>query len=85
MSRTIHLSLSLEGALRNKDLAWFVRDDGSRPKNREVIEWIKYQIAMGRKLWPMSDKCEGFSYEKGCPGHDESESLSQQASEGKDK
>lgn len=69
MTRTIHLKLDLKGCLDRGDYAWFTRNDGSRVTKREGKEWLKYQLAMGRKFWPMSDKCEGFSYENGCPGH----------------
>lgn len=71
--RTIHLRLDLQGCLLRNDFAWFSRDDGSRPTKREAKEWVKYQIAMGKKFIPVGDKCDRFSYETGCPGHEQVE------------
>lgn len=81
MNTREHMAVDLEGALRNKNLSWFRRDDGTTPTNGEAREWIKYQLSLGRKLWPMGE-CEGFSYETGCPGHPMLDTIKEPKGEG---
>lgn len=72
MRRTIHICVSISGSLRrtNKELAGMMDDENGRPlTGREVRDQLRYAQAMGKKVLPVGDPCEGFSYETGCPGH----------------
>lgn len=69
----IHTSLSLEGALMNfKDREWknCVTDaDGKTLTPEEVKRGFIRMLSEGKKKIPFASGCEGFDYEKGCPGH----------------
>lgn len=69
---TVHMCVGISGVLRwsDKQLSnLFAEDDGTRRPGRYVRDWLKLQLAKGRKVLPMGKPCEGFSYETGCPGH----------------
>ncbi len=76
VSKTIHMCLDLRGALTNwgpRQTRGVLRDESGRAlSHREVREWLLDQMQMGRKVVPYGKPCEGFSYETGCPGHEES-------------
>lgn len=69
--RMIHCSLDIEGGIRNaKMLKGCIEVDGKTLETcKEVREFLKSQLAMGRKVLPMGN-CDNFSYETGCLGHD---------------
>lgn len=71
MKRRIHMCLSLSGALKNWDKrTWSsVAKDNNMSVSELKDEFIK-MIAEGKKVIPMHEECEGFSYETGCPGHE---------------
>lgn len=74
MVRRIHVCQSIEGALRN----WSKRDWKSLAKSNgitadEAMDYFWEQHAMGRKVLPIGEPCEGFSYQDGCPGHETSQ------------
>ena len=75
MSKTIHVCLDLEGALLNwgpRQTRGLMRDSNGRTlSHREVREWLVGQLALGRRVVPYGPICEGFSYQTGCPGHEE--------------
>lgn len=71
-TRTIHMCVDISGVLRwpDKDLAkLFKEDDGTHRSGAYVRDWLKLQLAQGKKVLPMGKPCEGFSYQTGCPGH----------------
>ena len=70
MSRTFHLSLDIRGAIHNHD-GWkaVCSNDGKRITKAEAIEWLMDRLAEGKRLLPMGP-CEGFSFQTGCPGHE---------------
>jgi hypothetical protein len=73
MKRSIvHLSLNIAGALLNaKDLKGCISVDGKPLMTvREIKQFLSYQLSLGRRVLPMSDECEGFDYQTGCPGHE---------------
>jgi len=79
---THHMCVDIAGVMRwpDKDLCrLFKDDDGSRKPGRVVRDWLKLQLAQGKRVLPMGEKCEGWSDVDGCPGHprkpDASESL----------
>ena len=70
--RTVHMCVSIEGVLRwpDKDLVnMFSDDNGHRQPARMVRDFLKLELLKGRRVLPMGEPCEGWSYETGCPGH----------------
>ena len=73
-STTIHCCVSIRGALKwpkRKLRGMLVDESGRKLTADEVREWLFDQLALGRRVLPMGAPCEGFSYETGCPGHQE--------------
>lgn len=72
MGRTLHLCQSVSGALRNwskKDWEHIGRDNGmTGPQVKEKFRIMEFE---GIKVIPIGDRCEGFSNETGCPGHEQ--------------
>lgn len=71
-TRRIHMCIDIAGVLRwpDKDLGkLFTDDDGSHKPGRYVRDWLKLQLAQGKRVLPMSKDCVGFDYQKGCPSH----------------
>ena len=78
MSRVIHVSLDIRGALNweNKDLRGMFKHEDGRPMSaREVKRVLIDQIAAGRKFLPVGPACDNFDYQSGCPGHQETKSA----------
>lgn len=73
-SRTVHMCVNIQGVLRwpDKDLRNMFTDenDQQRPA-REIRDWLKLQLALGKRVLPMGKPCEGWSDQTGCPGHPE--------------
>ena len=72
MSKTVHMCVDIEGVLRwsDRELAkLFTADNGATMRGHYVRDWLKLQLAQGKRVLPMGKPCEGFSYETGCPGH----------------
>lgn len=71
-SYTHHMCVSIEGVLcwpTQKLNKLFTNDDGTKPRGSQARDWLKLQLAQGKKVLPMGKACEGFSYQTGCPGH----------------
>lgn len=73
MKKKIHLSVSIEGVLRNyknRSVNLFYNDDGTKMSSKDArAELIRLQ-QLGHKLIGTGD-CEGFDpFGGGCPGHD---------------
>jgi hypothetical protein len=68
-----HMSISVEGALRNakpaKMKGWMTDDNGRDLSGKEVHAHFLKARFEGKRVLPMSDECENFNYETGCPGH----------------
>jgi len=72
-TRTVHVSLSVRGAL----LDWsdrefegvFSHPDGRKMTPREAKSALMDELAKGHEVLPCAADCEGFDYVKGCPGH----------------
>src|SRR5512143_2109675 len=69
--RTIHLCVDIEGVMPwpDEDLANLFTDDGVKRPGKYVRDWLKLQLAQGKRVLPIGKPCEGFSYTNGCPGH----------------
>ncbi len=65
------MCVNIEGVLRwpNKDLARLFTDDGIQRPGRHVRDWLRLQLAQGKRVLPIGKKCEGWSDVTGCPGH----------------
>lgn len=65
-----HLSLSIEGGIRwAEDLRGCIEVDGKTLNTaEEVRDFLRGQLALGRKYLPMGD-CDNFDYQRGCLGH----------------
>lgn len=73
-SRTVHMCVNIEGVLRWPDSKLrnlFMDDNGFRRPGREVRDWLRLQLAHGKRVLPIGKPCEGWSYQTGCPGHTE--------------
>lgn len=72
--KTIHLSLSIRGALKNWSNRMFeglFRDDDGRTLSAsEAKDHLLEQLAQGHEVLPMSKDCIGFDFKEGCPGHE---------------
>lgn len=71
MKRKVHMCLNIEGAIRNaKDLKGCITTDDGKVLNTvaEIREFMRGQLAMGRKVLPIGD-CDNFDYQTGCKGH----------------
>ncbi len=73
MKHIVHMSVSIEGLLRNykrKKITFFEDEDGRQMSDREARNEIARLQALGHKLIPITNKCDGFDpFGKGCPGH----------------
>ena len=72
--RTLHFCQSVSGALRNWDKKqWDAvgRDNGMT--GNQVKEKFRIMEFEGKKVIPIHEPCEGFSFETGCPGHEQQE------------
>jgi hypothetical protein len=67
-----HMCVSVAGSLRSldKDLRGLLTlDDGREATTHQTRQWLRIQQMKGRKVVPIGQPCEGFSYEIGCHGH----------------
>ncbi len=68
---THHMCVDIEGVLRwsNTKLSRLFTDDGIQRPGRTVRDWLKLQLAQGKRVLPIGEKCQGWSDVTGCPGH----------------
>lgn len=71
MSTVLHTSLDIRGALAwpKSRLKGLLRINDRPATADEVHEWLCDQLAAGKRVLPMGEACDGFSFETGCPGH----------------
>lgn len=72
-SRKIHLCISIQGILdwhKRKKIKCLVHESGKAMTDAEARAFLAECLAEGKRVLPMSDECEGFSYQTGCPGHE---------------
>ena len=71
MSRRIHISQSVDGALANwkaRDWKMIAKDNGVSVS--QAKKYFAVKQAEGVKRLPIGPRCKGFSDETGCPGHE---------------
>lgn len=66
--KSVHMSVSVDGAIRNRAFNMFNDDDGRPVSARAGEEFLRKAQSDGVKLLPMGD-CPTFDSENGCPGH----------------
>lgn len=67
-----HMCVDIQGVLRRKDSELrnlFMEEDGTKRPAKMVRDWLKLQLAYGKRVLPIGEKCEGWSDITGCPGH----------------
>jgi hypothetical protein len=78
MKEIRHMSVDITGVLRNygkKSMKGLITEDnGAEWTDVMVRKYLNKCLAEGKKLLPIGD-CEGFDYQKGCPGHPVKEEL----------
>jgi hypothetical protein len=74
MKKIRHMSVSIEGLLRNhlgKKINFMEDDNGKPMTDKQARAEIAILQAKGHKLIPASNKCVGFDpFGGGCPGHE---------------
>lgn len=74
MSKTIHVCVSIKGALQNWSKGeWAHLAKANNMTVDAAIEQFRIMDFEGKKVLPFGPACEGFSYESGCPGHEAKE------------
>jgi hypothetical protein len=74
MKRIIHICQSVTGALKNWDKkTWEAVGKDNGLTGAQVKERFRIYEFEGKKVIPLHQECEGFSYESGCPGHEVAE------------
>jgi hypothetical protein len=79
MSKTIHVSLSVRGALkwpasRRRRLFRYRNGAGGWMRARDATDVLLGYLADGVELLPLGD-CEGHDPKTGCPGHQSPEAA----------
>lgn len=70
MYRT-HICQSIEGALRNwKSAEWKHVAKENNITVEEAKDWFWKMFSEGKRVLPIGEECEDFSYQTGCPGHE---------------
>ena len=70
MRRTIHFCQSVDGALKNWDRRqWEQVAKHNGMTANAVKERFRIWQFEGKRVIPIGEACEGFSYVDGCPGH----------------
>jgi hypothetical protein len=64
------MCVDIEGVLRwpDKQLSMLFTENGVNRPGRYVRDWLKLQLAHGKKVLPMGE-CDNFDYQTGCKGH----------------
>lgn len=70
MRKIIHVCQSVEGALKS----WTKQDwQNIADHNNTTVHAVKERFRIwafeGKRVIPLGEPCEGFSYQDGCPGH----------------
>jgi hypothetical protein len=74
MGRIIHCCLDIAGFLRQaKQEPALASNLFKGLSSSEAIKVLEENLAIGRKVLPFSNDCEGFDYRTGCPGHEKQE------------
>lgn len=67
-----HMCVDIRGVLgwKDRDLkGMFRHDDGRSMSAAEIRDALYDELAKGHRVLPMSQDCEGFDFQTGCPGH----------------
>jgi hypothetical protein len=73
-----HIAQSIAGAVKNwDDSMWKSLAKDNKCTVSDVKDYFLNALAEGKKVIPIGEPCEGFSYITGCPGHDEGENINE--------
>lgn len=77
MSKTIHMCMSVRGALNwppkywRSALKYVTKSDGTKFRDvRELRDALMDELANGHEVIPLSSNCDNFDFKKGCRGHE---------------
>lgn len=66
-----HFSQSVSGALKNwTDRDWARLAAENKTSVNELKDYFWSALEDGKRVLPIGEPCEGFSYKTGCPGHE---------------
>ena len=70
-----HMCIDVQGCIMGisssrKKYSMFDDKNGKPILRETAIRSLLDELGKGRKVIPMGEPCEGFSYETGCPGHE---------------
>lgn len=66
----MHLCLDIRGAIRGTGWKCVSSPDGRKVKKSEAVEYLMDRLGEGKRVLPLGP-CEGFDFQKGCPGHED--------------
>lgn len=66
---SLHMGVSVEGAIRNRAFDGFQRDDGTPMSRQEAETELWNLMRQGVRVIPASSDCDSFDPQAGCPGH----------------
>lgn len=64
-----HLKLDIKGAIKSRDLSWFLDDDGNPVSQSCAMDYLLDMLTEGKLFLPVGD-CDNFDHQKGCRGHE---------------
>jgi hypothetical protein len=71
MRKKLHMCQSIEGALKNwSPSQWKAVARDNKLTVAQVKSEFRHYLREGKRVLPLSNDCEGFDYENGCPGHE---------------
>jgi hypothetical protein len=70
--KRVHLCQDVRGALKHwKPYQWRAVARDNKMTVDQVKDAFMNYLLEGKKVIPLHEPCDGFSYENGCPGHEE--------------
>ncbi len=72
--RTIHVGMSVRGAIRNGEwcgslVGYCRKPDGSLMTRDEIFDALCDHLTQGHEMIPFGEPCDGWDWKEGCPGH----------------
>ena len=74
VARTLHMTIDIRGALgmpKRVLRSMFIDESGRHATAEQAREHLLDLLQEGKKRLPLGEPRDGFSYETGCPGHEE--------------
>lgn len=80
MITKVHMCIDISGVLRwpNAKLQKLFYDkDGTPRSGAYVRDYLRLELAKGRRVLPMGTECDNFDYQTGCKGHPQEETTTE--------